>query len=292
MSQVAMIPTDQINVLNPRVRNRRQHQEIIRNIADVGLKRPITVSKRVTPLGTAQYDLVCGQGRLEAFQQLGYKEIPAFVITASESDCMVMSLVENVARRQHTTMELVREIGNLHERGYTDRQIADKTGLTANWVNMLVGLLEHGEERLIAAVETGLIPISLAVDFARSDDTGIQEALADAYAKGLKGKKLVAIRRILDQRARRGKAARHEPLRHKTSPKLTAERLRRIYEREVEKQALLAKKAEFSHSKLMFVVQAMRNLRNDGDFVALLRQESLYTLPLALAEKMTSGGAE
>jgi ParB family chromosome partitioning protein len=292
MKQVVMIPTEQIHVLNPRVRNRRQHQEIIRNIADVGLKRPITVSKRNTPLGTAHYDLVCGQGRLEAFQQLGYKEIPAFVISASESDCMVMSLVENIARRQHTTMELVREIGSLHERGYSDRQIADKTGLTANWVNMLVGLLERGEERLITAVETGLIPISLAVDFARSDDAGIQEALADAYAKGLKGKKLVAIRRILAQRARRGKAAQPEPLRHKTSPKLTAERLRRIYEREVEKQALLAKKAEFSHSKLMFVVQAMRNLRNDNGFAALLRQEGLYTLPLALAEKMTSGGTE
>ena len=292
MSQVAMIPTDQIHVLNPRVRNRRQHQEIIRNIADVGLKRPITVSRRDAPIGTAHYDLVCGQGRLEAFHQLGYKEIPAFIISASEGDCMVMSLVENIARRQHTTMELVREIGNLHERGYNDRQIADKTGRTATWVNMLVGLLERGEERLISAVETGLIPISLAVDFARSDDAGTQEALADAYAKGLKGKKLVAIRRILEQRARRGKTARHEPLRHKTSPKLTAERLRRIYEREVEKQALLAKKAEFSHSKLMFVVQAMRNLRNDNSFVALLRQEGLYTLPLALAEKMTSGGTE
>jgi len=292
MSQVTMIPTDQINILNPRVRNRRQHEEIIRNISDIGLKRPITVSKRDTALGIAQYDLVCGQGRLEAFQQLGFKEIPAFVINASEGDCMVMSLVENVARRQHTTMELVKEIGNLHERGYSDQQIAEKTGLTNSWVNMLIGLLEHGEERLLTAVETGLIPISLAVDFARSDDAGIQEALADAYAKGLKGKKLVAIRRILDQRARRGKAARHEPLRHKTSPRLTAERLRRIYEREVEKQALLAKKAEFTHSKLLFVVQAMRNLRNDQNFIALLRQEGLYTLPLALAEKMASGGGE
>lgn len=292
MSQVVMIPTNQIHVLNPRVRNRRQHQEIIRNIADIGLKRPITVSKRTTPLGAVQYDLVCGQGRLEAFQQLGHKEIPAFIIDANESDCMVMSLVENVARRRHTTMELVREIGGLHDRGYSDQQVADKTGLTVSWVNMLVGLLEHGEERLITAVEMGLIPISLAVDFARSDDAGIQEALADAYANGLRGKKLVAIRRILDQRSRRGKAARHDPLRHRTSPKLTAERLRRIYEREVEKQALLAKKAEFSHSKLMFVVQAMRNLRNDENFVALLRQEGLYTLPLALAEKMTLGGGE
>src|SRR5215469_2770489 len=150
MNQVVMISTDKINVLNPRVRNRRQHQEIIQNIADIGLKRPITVSRRETSLGMTQYDLVCGQGRLEAFQQLGYKEIPALVISASEGDCMLMSLVENIARRQHTTLELVREIGSLHERGYNDQQVAGKTGLTVSWVNMLGGLLKRGEERLIA----------------------------------------------------------------------------------------------------------------------------------------------
>ena len=41
------------------------------------------------------YDLVCGQGRLEAFVALGQNEIPAIVIEASEEDCYVMSLVEN-----------------------------------------------------------------------------------------------------------------------------------------------------------------------------------------------------
>jgi len=292
MRRIAMIPTDQIHVPNPRVRSRRQHLEIIRNIADIGLKRPVTVSKRAQPLGSAEYDLVCGQGRLEAFQELGHKEIPAFVINASEGECMVMSLVENIARRQHTTIELMKEIGSLHERGYHDQEIAEKTGLAANWVNMLVGLLERGEERLLHAVETGLIPISLAVDFARCDDAGVQGALADAYAKGLKGKKLVAIRHLLEQRARRGKTTRKGPLRQKTSPRLTAEHLRRIYQREVDKQTLLAKKAEFAHSRLMFVVQAMRNLRNDREFASLLNAEGLYTLPLALAERMASGDNE
>lgn len=292
MRDVTMIPTEQIHVPNPRVRNRRQHQEIIKNIASVGLKRPITVSLREEPLGQALYDLVCGQGRLEAFQALGYKDIPAFVIEASEGDCMVMGLVENIARRQHTTMELVREIGSLRERGYSDREIADKTGLTASWVNMLVGLLERGEERLLTAVEAGLIPISLAVDFARSDDAGVQEALADAYAKGLKGKKLVAIRHLLEQRSRRGKANRQHVTKLKASPRLTAEHLRRIYQREVDKQTLLAKKAEFAHSKLMFIVQSMRDLRNDKDFLALLREENLHMIPLALAERMKMIGIE
>ena len=48
-----------------------------------------------------RYDLVCGEGRLEAFRMLDETEIPAVVIDAAEADCLVMSLVENLARR-HT----------------------------------------------------------------------------------------------------------------------------------------------------------------------------------------------
>ena len=44
--RVTTIPVDQIRFLNPRVRNRRNFQEIVQSIANVGLKRPITVSPR------------------------------------------------------------------------------------------------------------------------------------------------------------------------------------------------------------------------------------------------------
>jgi len=172
MRSVEMVPIEKIQVLNPRVRNRRHHREIVDNIDAIGLKRPITVSRRQQPEGEIEFDLVCGQGRLEAYQMLGQSHIPAFVISAKEEDCLVMSLVENVARRQHPAIELMHGIENLHQRGYNENEIADKLGVTSSWVSMLLGLLEHGEERLVAAVETGLIPISLAVDIARSDDAG------------------------------------------------------------------------------------------------------------------------
>ena len=92
--QIEMIPVSKITVLNPRSRNKRQHREIVNNIESIGLKRPITVSRHQGP-GGPRYDLVCGEGRLEAFQMLGQTEIPAVVIEASESDCLVMSLVES-----------------------------------------------------------------------------------------------------------------------------------------------------------------------------------------------------
>jgi ParB family chromosome partitioning protein len=41
-----MIPIAQINILNPRSRNRATFQDIVSNISNVGLKKPITVARR------------------------------------------------------------------------------------------------------------------------------------------------------------------------------------------------------------------------------------------------------
>jgi ParB family chromosome partitioning protein len=73
---VQMIPVAKITVVNPRARNRKIFREIIANIAQVGLKKPITVTKHTDPDGEFRYDLVCGQGRLEAFKALGQGEVP------------------------------------------------------------------------------------------------------------------------------------------------------------------------------------------------------------------------
>ena len=88
---VEMVPVNRITVVNPRVRNQKVFKEITANIEQVGLKRPIMVTKHHDPDGP-RYDLVCGQGRLEAYQKLGQTEIPALVIDAGAEDCAVMSL--------------------------------------------------------------------------------------------------------------------------------------------------------------------------------------------------------
>ena len=90
-AEVQMIPIEHITVANPRVRNERVFRGIIENMAELGLKRPIMVRRRPGPEGT-RYDLVCGQGRLEAFQALGQQEIPAFVTDADSETGMVISL--------------------------------------------------------------------------------------------------------------------------------------------------------------------------------------------------------
>lgn len=287
--QIEMIPISRITVLNPRARNKRQHREIVNNIEAIGLKRPITVSRRPGE-GSPRYDLVCGEGRLEAFQMLGQTEIPAVVIEAAEAECLVMSLVENIARRQHRPIDLMEEIGSLHRRGYNDTEIAAKIGVTPSWVNMIVTLLERGENRLVAAVETGLIPISLAVDIARATTDEAQNLLIDAYESGqLRGKKLGAVRRMLDQRMKRnGRAAAVHGLgRRNAHRRMTSTDLMQIYQREAEKQRILVKKSDFTQTRLLFIVEALRDLLSDDGFTTLLRAEQLETMPRALAMRIS-----
>ena len=135
--KIEVIPIDRINVLSSRARNKRQHREIVDNIEAVGLKRPITVRRR-DDAGESGYDLVCGEGRLEAFRLLGETEIAAVVIDASESECLLRGLVENIARRKPRPIEAMEEIGHLHKRGYSDDEIASKVGASTSWVNTIV----------------------------------------------------------------------------------------------------------------------------------------------------------
>jgi ParB family chromosome partitioning protein len=285
---IEMIPISRITVLNPRARNKRQHREIVNNIETIGLKRPITVSKHDGPGGT-RYDLVCGEGRLEAFQMLGQTEIPAVVIEASESECLVMSLVENIARRVQRPIDVMNEIGALRKRGYTEAEISRKIGITSGWVSMIVTLLERGEERLLSAVETGLIPISLAMEISRAESEEAQNLLLEAYETGkLRGKKLASVRRLLDLRMRgRSKSISAGKFGRKGSTrKLTASDLMQVYQREAEKQRLLVKKSDFTQTRLLFIVEAIKDLLTDDGFLTLLRAEGLETMPRALAMRI------
>ena len=114
---IEMIPMEQITVVNPRSRGQAKFKQIVSNISRLGLKKPIVVARRPAKDGIPQYDLVCGQGRMEAFIALGHQEIPAIVVEMSKEEWLIHSLVENIARRYPAPMELIREIERLREEG-------------------------------------------------------------------------------------------------------------------------------------------------------------------------------
>jgi ParB family chromosome partitioning protein len=286
-----MIPVDQIDVLNPRERNAKVFGEIVGNIKMLGLKKPISVTPRDTGHGK-RYLLVCGEGRLTAFRTLGEAEIPALVMDVSDEDAFLMSLAENIARRQSRPLEILAGIGQLKDKGYTPKNIAAKTGLTMQYVQGILTLLEQGEERLLVAVGKGHIPLNAALTIvgAGDDDKALQSALQDAYESGkLRGKQLMEVRRIIEKRQALGRTV------SKATPRKRAEAstssLVRTYQREVERQRLMIKKAEVVQQRLLFIIGALRQMLADENFVNLLRAEGLDTLPKYLSERVWGSGS-
>ena len=289
---VELVPTERIRVMNPRARDAKKFREIVENISQVGLKKPITVSRR-PDTGDGQpplYDLVCGQGRLQAYVALGETEIPAIVVSASKEDRLVMSLVENLARRRPTSFEHVVQMAQLREHGYSTAEISAKVGLTETYVAAILNLWAYGEERLLQGVEQGRIPLSTALVIAGGTVGDDQRALVEAYERGeLAGKRLVAAKRLLDQRRAFGKAL-GRPTGKRTGATTTAEGLIRSYQKEVERQRVFVKKARLCESRFVFVRSAVQRLLEDENFVTLLRAEGLQSLPRILAE--VNGGAD
>lgn len=293
LPELRMIPLDRIEVLNPRERNQRKFNVIVDNIGAVGLKKPVTVTPRRGEDGAERYVLVCGEGRLKAFQRLGETRIPALVVSVSDEDAFVMSLAENIARRRHQPLELLRGISLLRDKGCAVKDISRKTDLHETYVRQILELVDKGEERLLVAVERGKIPITVAILIvgAGDDDKAIQAAMQEAYESGeLRGPQLMYAKRLVERRQYLGRSVARAPPRKK--PVVTTSSLVRAYQKEVERQRLMVRKSTLVQQRLFFIFGALRKMFEDENFAKVLRLEGLDTLPKYLAERLSGyGGA-
>lgn len=290
---VRLIPIDRIEVLNSRDRNAEVFEEIVGNIKSIGLKKPITVTQREGLDGEPAYLLVCGEGRMNAFRLLGETHIPALVVEVTEEDALIMSLAENIARRQYRPLEILADIESLRQRNYGPEAIVRKTGLSTQYVNNIIFLLDRGEERLIEGVQKGQIPLSTALEIARAGETNKEfgSVLQQAYESGqLRGRQLVEARRLIEKREALGPAVSHGPV-PKSDPVISPSTLVRTYQKEVARKKKLVIKAEYSQNKLLFVIEALRTLLRDENFVNLLRAEGLASVPAPLADRINLQGA-
>ena len=290
---VRLVPIDRIEVLNSRDRNIKVFEEIVGNIKTIGLKKPIIVTQREGEDGQPKYLLVCGEGRLNAFRLLGETHIPALVVEVNEEEAFIMSLAENIARRQYRPLEILADIESMRQRGYGPESIVHKTGLSPQYVNNIIFLLERGEERLIEGVQKGQIPLTTALEIVKASDTNktLGSVLQQAYETGqLRGRQLNEARRLVEKRAELGPGVSHGPV-PKSAPVISPSSLVRTYQKEVERKRKMVIKAEYSQSKLIFVIEALRTLFLDENFVNLLRAEGLESLPTPLADRINLQGA-
>lgn len=282
-NSVQMIPISMISVVNSRSRGAIKFKQIVENIESLGLKKPIVVASRNGRTGPLHYDLVCGQGRLEGFKALGQDTVPALVIDATKEDLLLMSLVENLARRRYRSTDLAKEIKSMKERGYDYGEIARKTDLDVSYVKGVIRLLNSGEQRLLSAVDAGHIPISVAIIIASADDQAIQKALTEAYeTEVLRGKALMRAKRLIEQRRARTDRSKSRPKEND----LSLTKLMKVYETETARQSELVRKAKLCEDRLLFIVSALKSIFQDQHLVTLLRAESLTSLPAYLGERI------
>jgi ParB family chromosome partitioning protein len=288
--ELRMIPIDRVDVLNTRERNQHSFAEIVDSIQSVGLKKPVTVTVRPGSDGAERYLLVCGEGRYKAYRKLGESRIPELMVVAHDEDAFLMSLAENVARRQYSPLELLAGINDLQTKGYSNKEIARKTGLSVQYVNNILVLMAQGEERLLQAVQKGTVSIhaALAIAGAGDDDKAVQAALHQAYETGeLRGRQLADVRRLIDRRRSFGRALGRSFSRKNTG--VTSASLVRAFNKEVLRQRSMIRKSAVAQQQVMFVVGALRRLLGDDNFVNLLRAEGLDSLPKYLAERVSTG---
>ncbi len=100
-------------------------EELKQSIAENGIIQPITV--RQTDSG---YELIAGERRLRAVQELGLERIPAFVLDIrTDEEMLELSLIENIQRENLNPID--------EARGY--RALIDKCNLTQDEVARKVG---------------------------------------------------------------------------------------------------------------------------------------------------------
>ena len=286
--EVQMIRIDQIRILNPRTRDKRKFEQIVESIKNQGLKMPIKISSRIIKEGEEPgYDLICGQGRIEAFTALGHQEIPAIVVEVAKADRLLMSIVENMARRFPAPLDLIIEIERLKSEGYNNVAIGKKLGIQDTLVGGLLVLRNSGEERLLDAAVKGKVPLGVAIDIAKADTTETQRELLKAYESGqLNHASILTVKRLIEHRKFLGKTLRcgDEAMRKKN--RTTAASLVNAFRKETQRQKVLIKKHKLCEAKLIVLVRAFKHLFDDENFVNLLRVEKLSTFPKFLSEKL------
>ena len=276
---IVAVPVAAVKVPNSRMSGRNRSTRLTESIQKLGLKRPITVSRRGNDNA---YELVCGEGRLDAFTNLGQSEIPAIVTDVPTEDCILFGLIENIARRRHMPIDHVNEIGRLANR-YGASDIARKLDLSPEFARTIIYLLKHGEKRLLSAVERGIVAPTLALEIAKAKTPAVQAALLEAYAKDRHtARQLMLIRQLLEQRRRAAKGA------EINDDSMSPESLARVYRQEMSRRQIVEQTAELAHGRLLFVIGALKTLLGERMFGTLLRDEGLDKLPVPVLRRLST----
>jgi ParB family chromosome partitioning protein len=273
--QYHMIPVNEINVVNSRGREKKQFQENVRSISEVGLYKPILVNRRNLD-ATGLYDLICGEGRLLAHIELGKTHITADVWDIDERQAHLMTLGENIARTPPQTIEFARALKEMHDYGMSWKELSAITGKTDEYIRNYVRLIEQGEERLVKGVEDGVFSLNFAMCVAQSNDRSIQHLLMDAFDSGVvNSNNLPRVRQIIEDRLEKGKSLTSR----KPVELYTVDNLKRDIRKITREKEAFVYEAGQRENRLMRIMVALQRFREDDSLMAMLKTAGLAEPP-------------
>jgi len=127
-------------------------RELAASMKALGLLHPIIVVRLSDSSG---FRLIAGYRRLQAAKQLGWRTIPACVIKANESDQIMLSLAENLDRRDVDPLRVAEALHSLRVRsGVNLDELAKNFGKSPQWVSNLLRLNRYNS-LFREAVEVG-----------------------------------------------------------------------------------------------------------------------------------------
>ena len=126
--------------------------QLAESIRKNGLIQPVTVRKR-----NERYELISGERRLRASLFAGLKEIPCIVVRASDRECSLMCLIENIQRTDLNFFEEAEGIRRLMDDfSLSQQEVAEKLGMAQSTLSNKTRLLRLGPDQRSRIMSAGL----------------------------------------------------------------------------------------------------------------------------------------
>ena len=154
--------------------------ELKKSILTNGLIQPITVRRAPDH----KYQLISGERRLQACKDIGYKEIPAYIIDVDSEELMLaLALIENIQREKLNPIEIGSAYKRLMDECHlTQEQIAERVGKDRTTVANSIRLL-----KLPQKIKDALVQDKLSMGHARAlinlENEALQLQLLDNIIK-------------------------------------------------------------------------------------------------------------
>ena len=172
-------------------------EELKKSILTNGLIQPITV--RRTP--DHKYQLISGERRLQACKDIGFKEIPAYIIDVDSEELMLaLALIENIQREKLNAIEIGTAYKRLMDECHlTQEQIAERVGKDRTTVANTIRLL-----KLPQKIQEALVKDKITSGHARAlinlDNEALQlQLLENILSKNLSVRKVERLVRELNE---------------------------------------------------------------------------------------------